>query len=114
MRVRKFVLVAVCLAAACDDSKHRKDGGINDAAVLEDGGVFDASVDAGAGLDGGDGGDAGAPDSEPRTPAHDIIGGAAHVRGIGFSADVQIGHGIGQRPSGGANHVLEGNAAVKP
>jgi hypothetical protein len=55
-----------------------------------------------------------AVDAAPPLPAHEITGGAHKVRGTRFSADVQIGHPIGQQPATGNGRRLEGNAAVKP
>lgn len=78
-----------------------------DADIIDAGGNLDASI-----IDGGE--DGGLPDAQRPLPAHEIIGGAAHVSGAAFAADVQIGHGIDQRPAGGADHSIEGNAAVKP
>lgn len=114
IRLAAFSLLLVCLAAGCDDPKRRKDGGTTDADLIDaGGGNLDASIiDGGADIDGGE--DGGVPDAQRPLPAHEIIGGAAHVSGVGFAADVQIGHGIGQRPAGGADHSIEGNAAVKP
>jgi hypothetical protein len=113
IRLAAFSLLLVCLAVGCDDAKRRRDGGTMDADIIDAGGNLDASiVDGGADIDGGE--DGGAPDAQRPLPAHEIISGAAHVRGAGFAADVQIGHGIDQRPAGGADHSIEGNAAVKP
>lgn len=53
-------------------------------------------------------------DSAMATPAYDITGGAHHVAGSRYSADVQIGHAIGQQPVSKGTKTLEGNAAVKP
>jgi hypothetical protein len=47
-------------------------------------------------------------------PNREITGGAQHVRGSRFAADVQIGHPIGQQPTTKGARRLEGNAAVKP
>jgi hypothetical protein len=78
------------LAAACgDDGAHRR---LPDAPPPPD-----AAIDA-----------------PPPLPAHEITGGAHKVRGRRFSADVQIGHPIGQQPATGHGKRFEGNAAVKP
>jgi hypothetical protein len=113
MHIRLAAFLLVFLAVGCEDPKRRKDGGTMDGDIIDAGGDVDASIlDAGADSDGGE--DGGVPDAKRPLPAHEIIGGAAHVSGAGFAADVQIGHGIGQRPAGGADYQLEGNAPVKP
>jgi len=53
-------------------------------------------------------------DAPPPLPNREITGGAQHVRGSRFAADVQIGHPIGQQPTTKGARRLEGNAAVKP
>lgn len=58
--------------------------------------------------------DAVAPEAAVAFPAREITGGAQHVRGSRFSADVQIGHAFDQGPMTGNHQRLEGNAAVKP
>lgn len=97
---RFSMITAVALAlglasAACDDGKP----------VFQDAGPIDAAVDA----------EVDAPvDAATPLPAYEITGGARQVRGTRFSADVQIGHGLGQAPVQGNGKTAEGNAAVKP
>jgi hypothetical protein len=55
-----------------------------------------------------------AVDAAPPLPADEFTGGAHKVRGRRFTADVQIGHAIGQQPATGKGRRIEGNAAVKP
>ncbi|HUQ03391.1 MAG TPA: hypothetical protein VM261_12900 [Kofleriaceae bacterium] len=79
----------------CPDNKQKfADAGSTDAAVDA---PDDAAVDASAPL-----------------PAYEITGGARKVTGARFSADVQIGHGVGQEPASGDGKEIQGNAAVKP
>lgn len=88
-------LIMTVAVAACDGGKPAfQDAGPTDAAT-------DAEVDAPA-------------DAATPLPAYEITGGARSVRGTRFSADVQIGHGIGQAPATGNGKTAEGNAAVKP
>lgn len=89
------VLLAMVSLAACADDKPR----------FQDAGPTDAAVDAPA--------DA-AVDAPTPLPAYELTGGAQAVKGSRFSADVQIGHGIGQAPATGDGKVIQGNAAVKP
>ncbi len=97
---RAVLPLALLLAlSGCPDNKQKfADAGPTDAAVdaPEDAPV-DAAVDASAPL-----------------PAYELTGGAAKVTGARFSADVQIGHGIGQAPASGDGKEIQGNAAVKP
>jgi hypothetical protein len=91
--VAAFLLLAL---SGCPDNKQR----FNDA-----GPITDADVDAP---------DDAAVDAPAPLPAYEITGGARNVKGARFSADVQIGHGVGQEPASGSGKEIQGNAAVKP
>ena len=54
------------------------------------------------------------PDAREPLPQHEVVSGAAHVKGAKYSADVQVGHVVPQAPVEGAAYTAEGNAAVKP
>lgn len=97
--VRTWVLASFLIAAAtgCGKKQSFSDAGMRDAPTFDAGGTIDAS-----------------PDARPPVPAYEVTGGAAHVSGARFSADVQLGHGLDQTPATGAAHRAEGNAAVKP
>ena len=99
MRTRLVLsLLAVLVGAGCGKSTHLTDGGVGiDANVVDSGGDIDAM-----------------PDAKQPLPAYEVTGGAAHVSGAHFAADVQIGHAIDQKPTVGTSHAVEGNAAVKP
>ncbi len=57
--------------------------------------------------------DAGArPSSSP--PAKQLTGAAGRVSGGGFTMDVQLGHAVSRRSSGGAGMSVSGDAVVKP
>ncbi|MCE9576276.1 MAG: hypothetical protein K8W52_24215 [Deltaproteobacteria bacterium] len=99
MRMPIVAVLLACLAAGCGKPSKFTDGGTDDANTIDGGGTVI---------------DAGVPDAKPPLPAYEVTGGAAHVAGSRFAADVQIGHGIDQRPATGASHTAEGNAAVKP
>lgn len=85
--------VGVFLIGCSDGDRHRL---LDDAPPL-----IDASIDAPI-------------DAPLPLPNREITGGAQHVHGARFSADVQIGHPIGQQPTTNGTRRLEGNAAVKP
>ena len=70
-------------------------------AANPDAGPVDAAVDAPV-------------DAPTPLPAYELTGGAKNARGTRFSADVQIGHGIGQQPATANGKKIQGNAAVKP
>jgi hypothetical protein len=94
---RAVLPMALLLAlSGCPDNKQKfaDAGPETDAAV-------DAPVDA-------------AVDASAPLPAYEITGGARKVTGARFSADVQIGHGVGQAPASGNGTEIQGNAAVKP
>jgi len=82
----------------CSDGNHRR--ALDDAPPLIDASI-DAPIDAPV-------------DAQLPLPNREITGGAQHVRGARFAADVQIGHPIGQQPTTNGARRLEGNAAVKP
>ncbi len=98
MRIPIVAVLLTCLAAGCGKPNKFTDGGTDDAKTSDAGGDIDAGV----------------PDAKQPLPAYETTGGAAHVAGSRFAADVQIGHGVDQRPATGSAHTAEGNAAVKP
>jgi hypothetical protein len=89
--LRSLTLSLVVLAvAACKDH-----GSYADAAPPTDGTPVDATATApSVGLE--------------------ITTGGGRMRGQRFIADVQVGHGVVQRPTRGRSVTLEGNAPVKP
>jgi hypothetical protein len=93
---RALAAAAFVLLAGCKDTPPSFDDAAN-----PDAGPTDAAVDAPV-------------DAPTPLPAYELTGGAKNVRGTRFSADVQIGHGIGQAPATGNGKTIQGNAAVKP
>jgi hypothetical protein len=57
---------------------------------------------------------ASASSSETPRPAHEIVAGAARVRGGGIRMDVQVGHIFSQQPITGSKVDLKPAAVVAP
>lgn len=60
------------------------------------------------------------PDDDPRPPpaapppSHELSAGGGRLTSASYQLDVQLGHGLAQRPSEGATHRLEPHTAIKP
>jgi hypothetical protein len=91
--LRSFMLCAVLLGAC-------KGGGtFHDAHPPEDAEPIDAI---------------GVIDAAPPAPGRELTAGGGRVQGQQYILDVQIGHGVVQRPASGGGVVVEGNSPVKP
>jgi hypothetical protein len=85
--------VALALLGACKGG-----GGFTDASVPDDASPIDAI---------------GTIDAAPPAPGREITSGGGRVQGQQYILDVQVGHGVVQRPARGADVVVEGNSPVK-
>jgi hypothetical protein len=93
-------VVLLLTTVACGNiTRKQEDGGI----VPDDAAVDDAVITPDA------------PDEVAApTESREVVSGGAKLTGATYTFEVQVGHGIDQRPATGATYTLEGNAAVKP
>ena len=94
MSFPKLVLAAALALAACKGG-----GSYTDAAIPDDAQPLDANV---------------VFDAAPPAPGREVTSGGGRVQGAQYILDVQIGHGMSQRPAQGSDVIVEGNSPVKP
>jgi hypothetical protein len=89
----RSLLLCALLLGACKGGGGYTDAGVHDAEPIDAIGVIDAA---------------------PPSPGREVTAGGGRVQGQQYILDVQIGHGVVQRPASGGGVVVEGNSPVKP